>query len=219
MQKNIEIPGAHLLLDIPEAGTETVILFIPGVSGKGRSDRFLPLVHMAMEMSYALARVDMWESEDLLKGLTLAHIFGTLDGVCETLSEEGYSRIIAIGKSFGGGIILAYNSPLIVAKIGWAPAFSLTSGDGNISVLREKTLGSIASVRDIVLGTQCIAQFSGSIGVVHGTEDTVVPLQNSKDIIVAASRGSLIEIPHADHSFKTPEEEQALIDATKHLIQ
>ena len=218
MQKTIELEGAQVLLDSPETGSGTVLLFIPGVSGKAQSDRFLPLVNMAMGKGYAIARVDMWESEETLMELTLARIFDTLDHLCGMLQKEGYSRIIAVGKSFGGGLVLAYVNPLVVGKIGWAPAFSV-SETGNMGTLSNVRLESIASVRDIEISVGHIAQFAGPIGIVHGCKDTVVQLANSQAIVRAAEHGTLIEVPGADHSFKTPEAEQALIEATSCLIQ
>lgn len=218
MQKNIEISGAKILLDAPNTRIDTALVFIPGVSGNARGDRFAPLVDVAVEKGYAIARVDMWDTSKDLESHTLQAIMGTLDAVLKALTHEGFSHFVMVGKSFGGGIALLYNNPSIVQKIGWAPAFGIAD-IGNIDEVFPEQLSKFPSTRDIHIGKERLSSITVPVGIVHGTADDAIPLQNSKDIIASVPRGTLIEIEGADHSFKKPEHEKELMEATKRLLQ
>lgn len=218
MQKELKFGLAEVLVDFPLEQTNTALLFIPGVSGKGRSERFSPLVAVALEKGYAIARVDMWDSPEGLSELSLADILSSLTDVVSGLSEIDLTRIILVGKSFGGGLALAFDHLSIVQKIGWAPAFGV--GDSsNILEVATKKFAEFETTREIHLGRAELNACDIPIGIIHGTADESIPIENSREIIASVRKGTLIEIPNADHSFKTPESEEALMNATKGLLQ
>lgn len=218
MQTEIEMSGANILLDVPQERTESVLVFLPGVSGGARGSRYDSLVRTGLESGYAVARVDMWESEDSLMDRMLSRLSRTLTEVVEGFVVDGYTSAIMVGKSFGGGITLMFNHPIVTKKIMWAPAFSYADV-GNIDALRNVPLGTVARVTDISIGKDAIAKQRMPLCIVHGTADVVVPLLNSQNIVANAPYGTLVEINGADHSFKTPEQELALMAATRQLLQ
>ena len=218
MQKNIEIVGARITLDVPEAGTDTCLLFIPGASGGARTGRFAPLVTVALEKGYAIARIDMWENADVLNTLTLNRVLAVLKDAVSVLQKEGFERIILVGKSMGGGIVLIFEHPAVVQKIAWAPAFA-SADIGNVRDILDTPYSSLERSQDIKIGKAELHAISVPVGIIHGTADTTIPIENSHDIIAALSQGMLIEIAGADHSFKTPNEERELMEATRGLLQ
>ncbi len=218
MQKNIKVEGAEISLDVPEVGTDTCLLFIPGASGGARTDRFAPLVTVALEKVYAIARIDVWENAEVLNTLTLNRILAVLKDTVSTLQKDGFERIILVGKSMGGGIALIFEHPAVVQKIAWAPAFA-SADVGNVHDILDTPYGSFERSQDIKIGKSALHAMSVPVGIVHGTADTTIPIENSRDIIAALSQGTLTEIPGADHSFKTEHEERELMEATKGLLQ
>lgn len=218
MESEFEAAGAKVLLSGPESETDTVVVLIPGVSGGARTSRFAPVVPIALERGYALACVDMWGSEDDVNGRTVNELFAILDVVCAELIKYGYRHVILIGKSFGGGLALGYHNPAIVQKILWAPAFTCVE-QGNLGTIGDVRLGSFASVKEVHIGQEHLAVQQYPVGIIHGTADSVISLENSQKIVAAVPNGTLVEVEGADHSFKTPEQEHALMEATKGLLQ
>lgn len=217
MQKEMTAGKAQILLDVLENHTGTVLLFIPGVSGKGRSDRFAPVVALGLAHGVAVARVDMWDSIEELDTFALHEVLQRLDEVVNALLGEGFVHLIVVGKSFGGGLAIVYDHPAISQKIGWAPAFGVADEE-NIGEIHKRQLSTFESTREIHIGKDKLSAMEIPLGIVHGTADASIPLENSKEIIAAVSQGTLIEIPGADHSFKTAEHEAALIRATEQLV-
>jgi alpha/beta superfamily hydrolase len=80
-------------------------------------------------------------------------------------------------------------------------------------------LGEVENLRDIKLGATQIAQQPVSIGIIHGTADDVMPLNNSEQIIAASNGGILKIIEGADHSFRGHEYETELLAVTHSLLQ
>lgn len=218
MQTNFEVSSAQVLIDTPKISTEKIVLFIPGVSGKARSERFLPLLQIVHEAGFAIARIDMWDSEEFLDTLTLEDINNSLNQIISILKDEGYEHAVMIGKSFGGGITLQFENDFINKKILWAPAFGYDI-EGNRDTILDTPFGNIAKTSDITLGDTFLASILVPTYFIHGTEDTIIPLSNSELLEAHVPHGTLIQIENADHSFNTPESEEKLMEVTKGLLQ
>lgn len=197
---------------------DRVVVFLPGISGKAHSERFAWLDGVADKADYACARVSLWDDEEAVQKMTIKEIFSRLDEVIDTLKGLGFEDITMVGKSFGGGVTLGYEHALITKKIMWAPAVTLAETD-NLDQFLEIKLSEIEKVTDITINAARVAQSSAHIGIIHGTEDEVVSLKNSQAIVKAASRGELIVVDGAGHSFKDPQHERALQEATASLLQ
>lgn len=69
-----------------------------------------------------------------------------------------------------------------------------------------------------ILSIRFIHVDSSEIYIIHGTSYDVMPIENSHAAVAAVQRGTLVEIPEAGHSFKTPKKEQELMEITQHFL-
>jgi pimeloyl-ACP methyl ester carboxylesterase len=215
-REEIILSRARLLLECPESNTSRFVLFLPGISGKAFSSRFDPLAHVVVEQGFKIARLSAWEDESEVHTMSLADLHVILTEALAVLTERGATEVIGIGKSFGGGVLLSFEDSLLARKILWAPAIGI-SESGNLEQVLSQELGSISQLLDIKLSAERLAHTDTHIAIIHGDADTVMPLLNSEEI-VAAAHGRLTIIPGADHSFKSPEAEAGLLQATKYFL-
>ncbi len=220
MPNTISLTQSSLLLTLPEgsaaasaAPESSVVLFLPGISGGAFSDRFLPLVTLAQETGFPIARLHAWEGEADVAQHTYAHYQTVLLEAIEYLREQGYHSIVGVGKSFGGGLLLSIHHEALTQKILWAPAIGWGEV-ANLTSLRNTPLSQIPTLKDLQLSAAFVAEDPACITIIHGTADTAFPIDTSV-AITQASQGSLTKIPEAGHSFKELGAEAALLAATR----
>ncbi len=194
-----------------------MVLFLPGISGKAFSERFQPLVDVCVRLNLPIARLSAWEGEGEVQAKTWGYFQDAVDEAVRHLLQLGFTNIVAIGKSFGGGLLLSYHNPSISKKILWAPALGVGETD-TLSHKRDMALSEVPFLLDLRLSKKFIHEDPAEICIIHGTKDEAIPLENSRTTVAAAQKGSLIEVPDADHSFKTPKEEQELMEATQQFL-
>ena len=158
-----------------------------------------------------------WEGEEQAKAHSWSYYQSAIEEAVEHLLQGGYRSIIAVGKSFGGGLLLAYHHPHISKKILWAPAVGV-GDEATLEKFQDVVLSEVPLLLDIQLEKDFVHQDQSEICIIHGTADEVIPLENSRAAVAAAQKGRLVEVPSADHSFKTPEQEQALMEATQKFL-
>ncbi len=214
MSTAYDIPNttAKVLLDVPASATETVVLVLPGISGKVFSDRYQPLVDALVGGGIAVARLHSWESEEEVVDMTVEAIQRDIDLAVEFLLGQGYAKIAAVGKSFGGGMMLANTNAKVVAKVLWAPAIGVTEVGGTIAKLRTQKLRELRlSLLDITLDHAHLAAYHGAVCLIHGTADQAIPFSNSEKIQARIPGSVLIPIEGADHSYRDPAHEAQVI--------
>jgi alpha-beta hydrolase superfamily lysophospholipase len=175
-------------------------------------------VDVSLENGYAIARVNAWNGEADTQHKTYEYYQSVILEAIEHLQTLGYASIIAIGKSFGGGLLLSVHHNAIVKKILWAPAVGCTD-TGNLDELKGVELSHILDILDIKLSTHFVSIDKAQLCFIHGTDDTVVPVQSSRNFAEMNSHASIIEVPGADHSFRSVESERALIEATGQFLK
>jgi len=218
MEQKTSLSKSEILLTTDDSFLkEAIVLFLPGISGQAFSSRFQPLVDVCGDLKLSIARMEAWKNESEVKTKTWAHFLEALDEVSEHLVGLGYSKIIVVGKSFGGGLLLSYHHKNIYKKILWAPAIGMGEV-GTFTKQKDVSLSEIQSLLDIKLDQNFVKEDPSEICIIHGTKDITIPLENSRHIVASAQHGTLIEIENADHSFKTPEEENRLMEATRNFL-
>lgn len=216
MRKEISVGNSTLLLEQGEFADDIAVLFLPGISGGALSDRFAPLAQMVTGLGHTSVRMHAWEGDVQTK--TLKQLYSEMEASVEYLLHNGFEEIVLIGKSFGGGLVLAYEHPRITGKIMWAPAIGVSEKE-NISSLLTTQLKEIKNLLDIQMSFEDIQTDDALIAIIHGTTDSVIPLANSEKIIASATGGVLRVIEGADHSFKLPMYEEELLRTTKELLE
>jgi dienelactone hydrolase len=213
---DVELEGARMRVESTE-GCSRAALFLPGISGGVMTDRFSPLGAMLEKEGWAFARLEIWEGEEDVQAMTMTSIHDALRAALDELNDEGFGTIAGIGKSFGGGMLLAYVDPRITKKILWAPAIG-ESEEGNLVLTKGVKLATIQNLLDIKIPARQIAADPSEIIILHGTEDSIIPIENSESIM-AARGGAIVPIEGADHSFKVKAHEEALLKATQKALQ
>ncbi len=168
MQTTYEIPQstAKVLIDAPGEATETAVLVLPGISGGVFSDRYQPLVDAVVASGFAIARLNIWDSEEQVLGMSIDHIQQEIDRAVAFLQGLGYTHVAAVGKSFGGGMVFANTNAAIVAKVLWAPAIGVVDTDGTLGELRTQKLQELrGSLLDITLDRAYLAAYHGAVCV------------------------------------------------------
>ncbi len=193
----------------------SIVVFIPGISGGAASSRFAPLVDVCLSAGYPIACVDMWKSEAEVLEKTPTQLLDALSEVFEYLQSLGYTDCIAVGKSLGAGLLLIHHHAMIRKKILWSPAVSV----GDIDTFSQYADVKYADIHELMsLNREHIENDQAEVCIIHGTADTIVPISNSRNIIQMTKDGKLVEIENATHSFKTPEEEESLMLATRTFL-
>ncbi len=219
MDKNITLSKSELLISkSDDSSKDTIVLFLPGISGKAFSERFKSVVDISLKTGYPIVRMSAWESEEDVQQKTYAYYQSTIVEAIEYFQTLGYSKIIAIGKSFGGGLLLSLHHDAIVKKILWAPAIGF-SQITNIDNVKDKILSQIKNLKDIKLSTDFVSSDKAVLCFIHGTNDIAIPISTSRLFALANTNAQIIEIEGADHSFKSPESEQVLNEATEQFLK
>lgn len=218
MDTSISLSKSELLLSkSDDLSEDTVVLFLPGISGKAFSDRFQSVVAISLKTGYPIARMNAWESEEDVQQKTYSYYQQAITEAIEYLQTLGYNSVIAIGKSFGGGLLLSLHHDAIVKKILWAPALGFAEVS-TIEKMKDEPLSHIENLKDIKLSLDFISSDRATLCFIHGTADTAIPISTSRAFVSANSNARIIEIDGADHSFKTPESELSLNEATEQFL-
>lgn len=219
MDTSISLQKSELLLSkSDDSSKDTVVLFLPGISGKAFSERFQSVVDISLKTGYPIARMSAWEGEEEVQQKTYSYYQSAIVEAIEHLQTLGYEKIIAIGKSFGGGLFLSLHHDAILKKILWAPALGFAQ-ISTLEQLKDITLSKIENLKEIKLSPDFLSLDSAKLCFIHGTEDTVIPISTSRAFALANPNAHIVEVKDADHSFKTPESEQKLNEATGQFLK
>lgn len=212
---NARITADHpeFKLDVPPTPTDTVVVFLPGISGGAFSDRFQPLVDACLHAGLAIARLNVWKDSIDVEQKSLNEIYRDLGDIITHLHTT-YLHIFGIGKSFGGAVMLTFSSAYISKKVLWAPAIGITESGANIGSYITTRLGSVSSLLDIQIDRAFLQQKGTSTLIIHGTADDNIPFSNSEKIVSMLSNANLVPIEGADHSYKNKEHETVVIKTT-----
>jgi pimeloyl-ACP methyl ester carboxylesterase len=108
-------------------------------------------------------------------------------------------RISVLGKSFGGQIALTYPDNYNFEKmVLWAPAIGF--GEVNAEKWRSTLLEHAQIATDISVDKAYLEKIDSEVKIIHGTEDEVIDVENSKRICEALPRCEFEEIEDAGHS-------------------
>lgn len=219
--QTLEKTGVSILLETPEGESSTALVLLPGISAGVFSERFNGVRDACMTQRISLCRVEGWSGAEDVSKKSYAQLHLVLDEVLAFLTSKGFSHYICIGKSFGGGVILSYPKLSVFGKaVLWAPAIGAADSAGTFHGHRDTLLGEashvISKLLDITLDSACLSETAKGtdVCIIHGTADAIVPLSNSDHLVHLLPRARLETIEGADHSFRTPEHEKALLDMT-----
>lgn len=144
----ISVENARIAIEKPgHKNNGIAVLFIPGSSGQVFTDKFNSLKKALLDDGYNYVPVEIWKNEKEIEMLTLEKIFYAIDNVIDELKKQGFEHFYAVGKSLGGGMLLARNNPEIEKMVLWAPAIGIGEKT-TISNLYNLTLNKVKSIFD-----------------------------------------------------------------------
>lgn len=189
----------RLVLESTES-PEKGLIVLPGISSGPFGTPFDAVVDYAQKEDYSVVRVSGWEDAEDLEDLTLADLHQLIDEAIKMLTNQGCEFIGVIGKSFGGQLALTYpDNNRFEFMVLWAPAIGF--GEDNVEKWRSTPLGQASTATDISLDEERAGKIDTRVKIIHGTDDEVVPYQNSADICETLPDCELSTIEGGDHSF------------------
>lgn len=205
-------------LDRPASISQKAIILLPGVSGNATSDyRFDSLSQALTNQGFYVLRFNIWNSAQELEELTFSDVHYVLDQAIGFLKSFGCTKIGAVGKSFGGGVLLTYSNPDLKAEVLWAPAI----GFGNLPTFdkdKGRKLTNFRSLFDIKISASELMRIKIPVLFVQGTADKNVPLAHVEKIKAAVPNSTLEKIEGADHSYeKAPMLREAITKTVEFL--
>lgn len=210
----LSINNAKIAIVEPKSGDHKVaVLFIAGMSGSVFTDKFNKLKEAILNKSYTYVPIEIWRDNKDIGTLTLRNIFSAIDDAISELQKHGYNDFYAIGKSFGGGMLLARNHPLIKKLVLWAPAIGVGEKT-TIHDLYDLPLDKIKSISDIVLGYNDLATIKASVTILQGDKDKVVPKSASEKLASLIPNAHFEIIQDMGHSPKDEIQENTLVEKT-----
>jgi len=210
---------------------------------------FIKLANVLQQNGYAVFRFDFrghGESEGKSIDLTVMGEVADLVAALNEVKNKGYNKIGLLGASFGGGssvfFALDYQQDIKCLCL-WNPVLNydhtflnptlpwLKDKKGHMMKdIKEKgwtTLGS----RKYVIGKSLfddMAKIQPYIAlksikiptvIIHGTNDTKVPYEDSKEYVTLLIRGKLLTIENSEHGFHETGETDKAINATVEFFQ
>ncbi len=187
------------------------VLVLPGISGKIFSIQlYRKLANELRRNDFEPCLCDFWDNEKELEQLSIEEIHHFLDRKIRFLKKKGYQEIYAIGKSFGGAILLTYHHPSISKVIVWAPAINVGK-DSNLGKVKQQKISQLKHFNEIKINQKDLEKIKYDLLLIHGTEDTIVSPENSRKIIKLRKNTVLKEIQGGDHSYREKKLEQEVI--------
>lgn len=214
----ISLNKSKIAIIEPETGRkDVVVLFIAGISG-GVFTKFDKLRNSVIEKGFTYVPIEIWKDSKDVEKLTLRYIFSSIDEVISKLQERGFKVFYAVGKSFGGGVLLARNNPVFEKIILWAPAIGL----GDVSTIQNQidiTLDNFESFSEIKLGYDDVSNIKARVTIVQGDKDEIITKSESEKLSDLLPNSEIKIIQGMGHSAKNENGEKTLVDYTIHALE
>ncbi|MFH1275744.1 MAG: hypothetical protein ABIH82_01395 [Candidatus Woesearchaeota archaeon] len=179
--------------------SKKVVIYLPGISGDVFNQKYDVFPELFKEAGFCFLRYNFWHNRVEFSQLSISSIHQELDKVIYYLKEKGFTEISLLGKSFGGGIALAYRNPEVKSMVLWSQAFGIEES-GTIREWINKPLQGFKSTLNISFDKKFFQDLIIPIGLLHGTLDEKVPPENSKKLLKILLQANLVILPATKHS-------------------
>lgn len=212
--KNIGANGTRVVLDKTSKATSVVVLFLPGVSGGAFSQKYDCLSQTCRENNIDFLRVQGWNSPQDLQEKTMDQLHESIHVAVAYLQEDGYTTVMAIGKSMGGTLLLTCNHPAISRLVLWAPVLGFVETNSNLSEKTQVRLADVHSLLEVTADKNILSQITAPVRIIQGARDQVMPLACARRLAESLPSADLIEVEEMGHSYDTPDQERHVLKAT-----
>jgi len=155
-------------------------------------------------------RFESWTPSGVWKK-TLDELQAELDAAVERLREEGCTDIAVVGKSFGAGVTLTHVPEAVDRLVLWAPAAFDFGAESHIGGV---TAAPIEELDSRQIGPETVADLDASVRIIHGSDDEVVAVENSRRLVDAVDDGELLVREGEGHSFRGADREREVVAET-----
>lgn len=209
----LNIDYAKMMVEDHSDDNKVAVLFIAGASGGVFTDKFDKLKDKILEKGYSYVPIEIWKDANDLDKVTIQNIFSSIDNAVSKLKDLGYNTFFAVGKSFGGGMLLARNHPAFSKLVLWAPVIGFGE-KSTIDTLHNVPLGKIESIFNIMLSNNDLSRINAKVTILYGSEDQIISESKTKELLELLSHGYLEIIQGLGHSAKNEEQETILVKNT-----
>lgn len=209
--------GSTFLLESPKIPTSKAIIFLPGISGGVLSEKFKWFIDAGIDAGFTMVRLNAWKDDEDVARKNLANIHSDVAFVVGYLRERGYTTVAAVGKSFGGTVLLTLPREIqvsITKRVLWAPVISIKDSGSNVDTYLFESLGSLQSLFDLYIDAEYLKGDSSPVLIIHGDADDVVPISNSMKLSSVMQNARIHTIRGAGHSYSEKNHQDMLIKAT-----
>jgi putative redox protein len=225
-----------------EDNKKKLVIFCHGTFWAHKNNCFFPELSKKLnEAGYSVFRFDFsgyGESEGKFEENTISKNIEDLKIVVEHFKKKGYVIFSLLGHSMGGTEVLVYKSKYNDAKsvIAVAPRviynekilkeryskeqlelletqgfFTYDAGGKSFKISKEFIDDRIKNYNDIRVQAKKILC---PVLLIHGDADTTTPKEESKELIKALNKKSMLKIiPEEDHNFSNPENQIILFNS------
>ena len=205
--------------DVADTSNHLVVIG-HGVTGNKDRPFVIALAEGLAAAGKACVRISFSGNGDSEGKFTDSNISKEVEDLGAVIDHFSNKTITYVGHSMGGavGTLRASQDPRIKYLVSLAGMVhtkqfaetefgDVTPDEGNMWDDEDCPLSSsyMRDLRDIESTLSCAKKISVPWLLIHGTEDDVVPLQDSKDILAAANaNATLVELPGSNHVFAEP---------------
>lgn len=202
----------------PNTPSDTAILFVPGMSGGALTDKYAGLEKLATEENMALLRMQSWQNQEELNNKSLLEIQNEIHVAINFLKEKGYVNINAIGKSFGGMLLLYNQIEEFKKLVLWAPVVQI-SEKVLLNSLLDTPFSKISSLADVTVDAKYISKINSEVLILWGTDDQIISIDNLILLKNTLSSATLTKIQNMSHSPNNQEEAKNLFKLSIDFIK
>lgn len=215
----IEIPktGSSFSVEAPSAGCSRALIFLPGISGEALSERFKPLVDAGNDAGFAVVRISAWNGSEDVAQKSLGTIHGDIVSAIGYLREHGYASVYAVGKSFGGTLLLTLPPEvrnMLQAQVLWSPVIGIDESVSNVDRYITEPLSELGSLKNLLVDRSYLKGVAVPTLIVHGDADENVEMSNSVAIASMMPDARVHPVVGAGHSFSDHRHEEELVRVT-----
>jgi alpha-beta hydrolase superfamily lysophospholipase len=198
---------------------DSVSIVIPGMSGGISTGKYADLDAALISKGIAVLHLQGWSDRADLDRRTLEELINGVHEAVLSLREAGYKNIMAIGKSFGGGLLCLACEPLISKYVLWAPTLFLKEAGEQSDLSLTQPLSDLRSIQELSMSKEKLAKIQSPILILHGSNDKTIPFENSIILQRALPAAILEPIPGMEHSPNTEKERALLVDLTARFLK
>jgi dienelactone hydrolase len=203
-ETQLEVGDEHFPARItaPDSGSDVGAVLLPGASSGPFGGIFDELARTLADSGATFLQFETWDGTEELGETELADLHAELDAAVDLLRERECDRVVAVGKSFGGGIPLTNETAGLAGMVLWAPAVSTGFDERGSMAAEEQRLSAL----DI------------PVKIIQGTDDDVVKTGNSEWIADRLDDGELVTVPGAGHAYEADQHRETVVSETATFV-